>query len=117
LREYPYRGTFEDERGAFNKEESMITVRFERPEEIPDVRIINGQAFGRPAEVDVVDRLRWDCLDCLSSWQRHEGSHASVPVMAESAAAPDPRRQNQKTAAGSATPPTAVGSSAIDSRT
>jgi putative acetyltransferase len=44
----------------------MITIRTERPEDIPDVRIINEQAFERPAEADIVDKLRQACPECLS---------------------------------------------------
>jgi predicted N-acetyltransferase YhbS len=44
----------------------MITIRTEHPEDIPLVRIINEQAFGQPAEANIVDRLRQTCPECLS---------------------------------------------------
>lgn len=44
----------------------MITIRIERSEDIPHVRIINEQAFEQPAEADIVDKPRWSCPDCLS---------------------------------------------------
>jgi putative acetyltransferase len=36
----------------------MILIRTETPEEIAAVRVVEEKAFGRPAEADVVDRLR-----------------------------------------------------------
>jgi putative acetyltransferase len=36
----------------------VITIRAEQPADMPQVRIVNEQAFGQPAEADVVDRLR-----------------------------------------------------------
>jgi putative acetyltransferase len=44
----------------------MIRTRFEQPRDIPSVRTINEQAFGQPAEADIVDRLRLSCPDALS---------------------------------------------------
>ena len=44
----------------------MITIRIERPEDIPHVRIINEQAFEQPTEANIVDKLRQSCPDCLS---------------------------------------------------
>jgi putative acetyltransferase len=36
----------------------VITIRPEKPEDIPAIRIVNERAFGRPAEADLVDALR-----------------------------------------------------------
>ncbi len=44
----------------------MITIRLEKPEDIPSVRIINERAFGQPAEADIVDKLRQNCPEALS---------------------------------------------------
>lgn len=44
----------------------MILVREETPVDIWPVRNINEQAFGQPAEADIVDRLRANCSDILS---------------------------------------------------
>ncbi|HEY7180006.1 MAG TPA: N-acetyltransferase [Blastocatellia bacterium] len=35
-----------------------MTVRPEKPEDVPAIRVVNEQAFGRPAEADLVDALR-----------------------------------------------------------
>jgi len=35
-----------------------MTIRLEKPEDIPAIRIVNERAFGRPAEADLVDALR-----------------------------------------------------------
>jgi putative acetyltransferase len=35
-----------------------MTIRLEKPEDIPAIRIVNELAFGRPAEADLVDALR-----------------------------------------------------------
>ncbi|HKQ74264.1 MAG TPA: N-acetyltransferase, partial [Blastocatellia bacterium] len=35
-----------------------MIIRSEKPEDIPAVRIVIEQAFGRPAEADLVDALR-----------------------------------------------------------
>ncbi len=51
----------------------MIIVRRERPEDISSVRIINKQVFGKPVEVDIVDKLRQTCLKVLSLVAEHEG--------------------------------------------
>jgi putative acetyltransferase len=44
----------------------MINVRVEKPEDIPQVRIINEQAFKQPIEADIVDKLRGSCPGCVS---------------------------------------------------
>jgi putative acetyltransferase len=36
----------------------MVHVRPERPDDIPAIRRVNEQAFGRPAEADLVDLIR-----------------------------------------------------------
>ena len=43
----------------------MINVRLEKSEDIPHVRIVNLEAFGQPAEADIVDELRQACGDAL----------------------------------------------------
>lgn len=44
----------------------MFAIRIEGPEDIPQVHIVNELAFERPAEANVVDRLRQACTDALS---------------------------------------------------
>ena len=44
----------------------MLTIRTERQEDIPHIRIINEQAFGQPAEANIVDKLRQACPECIS---------------------------------------------------
>ena len=44
----------------------MIIIREERPEDIEAIRRVNNEAFGQPAEAEVVDRLRENCNDLLS---------------------------------------------------
>jgi putative acetyltransferase len=44
----------------------MIIIREERPEDIEAIRKINEEAFGQPAEADIVDRLREACENLLS---------------------------------------------------
>ena len=44
----------------------MITIRTERPEDYTEVRRINELAFGRPAEADLVDKLRQACAEAVS---------------------------------------------------
>ena len=44
----------------------MISIREERPEDIPAVRQINALAFGRPEEANLVDTLRRASGDVLS---------------------------------------------------
>ena len=51
----------------------MITIRPEKPEDIPSVRIINERAFGQPAEADIVDKLRQNCPEALSLVAEDEG--------------------------------------------
>ena len=51
----------------------MITIRLEKPEDIISVRIINERAFGQPAEADIVDKLRQNCLEALSLVAEDEG--------------------------------------------
>lgn len=51
----------------------MITVRPERPEDIPRVRKINWTAFEQPAEAEIVDRLRENCPEALSLVAEEEG--------------------------------------------
>jgi putative acetyltransferase len=43
----------------------MISVRLEKSEDISQVRIVNLEAFGQPAEADLVDKLRQACDDAL----------------------------------------------------
>jgi putative acetyltransferase len=43
----------------------MIRVRPERSEDIPQVRVVNLEAFGQPTEADLVDKLRQSCPDAL----------------------------------------------------
>ena len=44
----------------------MITIRKEKPADIPAVRKINEAAFGQPAEADIIDAIRTACPDTLS---------------------------------------------------
>lgn len=44
----------------------MIQIREERPEDIEAIRRINLEAFGQPAEAEVVDQLREACENLLS---------------------------------------------------
>lgn len=44
----------------------MITIRTEEPADYPTVYMINKQAFGQPAEADLVDTLRTVCPEYLS---------------------------------------------------
>jgi putative acetyltransferase len=44
----------------------MMTIRPERPEDASRVRHVNEQAFGQPAEADLVEKLRQVCTDSLS---------------------------------------------------
>jgi len=48
------------------KEMDMITIRTEEPADYPTVHVINEQAFGQPAEADLVDTLRTVCPEYLS---------------------------------------------------
>ncbi len=51
----------------------MITVRPEQTADIPDVRLINEQAFERPDEADLIDKLRLACSDALSLVAEDDG--------------------------------------------
>ena len=44
----------------------MIIIREERPEDAEAIRRVNNEAFGQPAEAEVVARLRESCKDLLS---------------------------------------------------
>ncbi len=44
----------------------MIIIREERPEDVEAIRRINLEAFGQPAEAEVVDQIREACDDLLS---------------------------------------------------
>ena len=44
----------------------MISVRIEKPEDIPEVRKINELAFGQPTEANIVDKLRQACPSSIS---------------------------------------------------
>jgi len=46
--------------------ESLIEVRFERPKDIDEVRLLNDKAFGQPVEGRIVDKLRKSCNGILS---------------------------------------------------
>ncbi len=46
--------------------ESVIEVRFERPKDIDEVRLLNDKAFGQPVEGRIVDKLRKSCNGILS---------------------------------------------------
>jgi putative acetyltransferase len=43
-----------------------LTIRTERPEDAPRIRLVHELAFGRPAEADLVDLLRRACPEALS---------------------------------------------------
>jgi putative acetyltransferase len=51
----------------------MVTIREERPEDIPAIRRVNQQAFGQADEADIVDALRESCDDLLSLVALTEG--------------------------------------------
>jgi len=44
----------------------MITIRNEAPEDIQPIRTINENAFGQPAEANIVDQLRQNCPGFVS---------------------------------------------------
>ena len=44
----------------------MIIIREEIPKDIEAIRKVNEEAFGQPAEAQIVDRLRETCEDLLS---------------------------------------------------
>jgi len=50
-----------------------MIVRPERPEDIPAIRIVIEQAFGRPAEADLVDALRQNGKAAISLVAEDEG--------------------------------------------
>jgi predicted N-acetyltransferase YhbS len=45
---------------------TMIIIREERPEDREAIRRINEEAFGQPAEAEIVDKLREACKNLLS---------------------------------------------------
>ncbi len=51
----------------------MISLREERPGDIPAVRSVNELAFGRPQEADLVDTLRQSCPEAMSLVAEEEG--------------------------------------------
>ncbi len=44
----------------------MITIREERKEDVPAIRLVNEKAFGQATEADIVDQLRCHCDELLS---------------------------------------------------
>ena len=44
----------------------MISIREERPEDVPAVRAVNEMAFPEPVEADIVDKIRAACRETLS---------------------------------------------------
>ena len=65
-----------------------MTIRAERPEDASRVRHVNELAFGRPAEADLVERLRRACTDSLSLVAEDDavvGHILFTPVVVESA--------------------------------
>jgi putative acetyltransferase len=46
--------------------EPAIEIRFERPEDIDEVRLLNTKAFGQPIEGRIADKLRKSCKRILS---------------------------------------------------
>ncbi|RZB31559.1 MAG: putative acetyltransferase [Desulfobacteraceae bacterium Eth-SRB2] len=44
----------------------MIEIRFERPKDIDEVRLLNDKTFGQPVEGRIVDKLRKSCHGILS---------------------------------------------------
>lgn len=46
--------------------ESVIEIRFERPEDIDEIRLLNERAFGQPIEGQIIDKLRKSCSEILS---------------------------------------------------
>jgi putative acetyltransferase len=51
----------------------MIVVRLEKPEDIPQIRAINEEAFGQPDEANIIDKLRSSCSDLLSLVAEDDG--------------------------------------------
>jgi putative acetyltransferase len=46
--------------------QSEIEIRFERPEDIDEIRLINDKAFDQPVEGQIVDKLRKSCKGIIS---------------------------------------------------
>ena len=44
----------------------MIEIRFERPDDVDEIRSLNDKAFGQPMEGRIVDKLRKSCKGRLS---------------------------------------------------
>jgi putative acetyltransferase len=53
--------------------EEVIEVKQETPDDLPAVREVNEQAFGQPAEANIVEKLRASCRDLLSLVAVDEG--------------------------------------------
>lgn len=51
----------------------MVIIRDEKDEDIPAIRVVNEQAFGRPAEANLVDALRRNGKATLSLVAEEEG--------------------------------------------
>ena len=66
----------------------MLTIRSEKPEDIPSVRAVNEQAFEGSSEADLVDNLRQSCSEALSFVADDEGHVVGhilfTPVVLES---------------------------------
>lgn len=52
----------------------MLTIRSEKPEDVPSVHTVNEQAFEQPSEADLVDKLRQSCPEALSFVADDEGN-------------------------------------------
>jgi putative acetyltransferase len=66
----------------------VVTIREEKPEDVPAVRRVNELAFEQPAEADLVDKLRLACADALSLVAVDDGVVGHIlftPVVTESA--------------------------------
>jgi putative acetyltransferase len=50
-----------------------MTIRPEKPEDIPAIRIVNERAFGRPAEAELVDALRQNGKAAISLVAEDDG--------------------------------------------
>ena len=51
----------------------MVTVRLEKPEDTPQVRRVNSEAFGQSTEAGIVDELRRACPEALFLVAEDEG--------------------------------------------
>jgi putative acetyltransferase len=51
----------------------MISIRLERPDDIPAIRLVNELAFERPEEADLVDKLRLTCPEAISLVAEDDG--------------------------------------------